>query len=35
MDRAPEDHWRELSEQILTGMKEWRQSHSKATCTRN
>jgi hypothetical protein len=31
MDQTPEDHWRELSEQILTDVKEWRRSHPKAT----
>ena len=31
MDKAGEDHWRDLSEQILTGMKEWRHHHPKAT----
>ena len=31
MDQATEDHWRELSEQILTDMKEWRKGHPKAT----
>jgi RNA polymerase subunit RPABC4/transcription elongation factor Spt4 len=31
MDQTPEDHWRELSEHILTDMKEWRRSHPKAT----
>lgn len=24
MEKATEDHWRELSEEILTDMKEWR-----------
>jgi hypothetical protein len=31
MDKTPEDHWRALSEQILTDVKEWRRSHPKAT----
>jgi hypothetical protein len=31
MDKASEDHWRELSEQILTDIQEWRQSHPKAS----
>ena len=31
MDKTPEDHWRELSEQILTDITEWRRSHPKAT----
>ncbi len=31
MDKAPEDSWRDLSELILTEMKEWRQRHPKAT----
>jgi len=31
MDQTPEEHWRELSERILTEMSEWRRSHPKAT----
>jgi hypothetical protein len=31
MEKTPEEQWRELSEQILTDMKEWRRSHPKAT----
>jgi hypothetical protein len=31
MDKTPEEHWRELSEQILTDITEWRRSHPKAT----
>lgn len=31
MDEAMEKRWRELSEEVLSGMKEWRQSHPKAT----
>ena len=31
MEKATEDHWRELSEHILTDIKEWRRSHPKAT----
>jgi RNase P subunit RPR2 len=31
MDQTPEDHWRELSEHILTDVKEWRRTHPKAT----
>ncbi len=31
MDQASEEHWRELSEQILTDITEWRRSHPKAT----
>lgn len=31
MDEAMERRWRELSEEVLSGMKEWRQSHPKAT----
>ena len=31
MDKTPEDHWRDLSEQILTDISEWRRSHPKAT----
>jgi hypothetical protein len=28
---TPEEDWRELSEHILTDVKEWRRSHPKAT----
>lgn len=31
MEKTPEEHWRELSEQILTDVKEWRRTHPKAT----
>jgi hypothetical protein len=31
MDKATEDHWRKLSEEILTDVKEWRRAHPKAT----
>jgi DNA repair exonuclease SbcCD ATPase subunit len=31
MEKTPEDHWRALSEKILTDVKEWRKSHPKAT----
>ena len=31
MDETSEEQWRELSEQILMGMKEWRKAHPKAT----
>lgn len=31
MDKTSEEHWRELSEDILTNMKEWRRNHPKAT----
>ncbi len=31
MDKTTEEHWRELSEQILTDITEWRRSHPKAT----
>jgi hypothetical protein len=31
MEKASEEHWRELSENILTDVKEWRRSHPKAT----
>jgi len=31
MDKTPEDHWRELSEHILTDISEWRTNHPKAT----
>lgn len=31
MDEATEQRWRELSEEVLSGMKERRQAHPKAT----
>ena len=31
MDEAMEKRWRELSEEVLNGMKEWRLAHPKAT----
>ena len=31
MDKTREERWRELSEEILTDIKEWRRSHPKAT----
>ena len=31
MDEAMEHRWRELSEEVLSGMKEWRLAHPKAT----
>src|ERR1700730_9531213 len=31
MDEAMEQRWRELSEEVLSGMKEWRLAHPKAT----
>lgn len=31
MDKATEEHWRELSEEILTDIKEWRKEHPKAS----
>jgi hypothetical protein len=31
MDTTPEDHWRDLSEHIVTEISEWRRSHPKAT----
>ncbi len=31
MDEATEWHWRELSEEVISGMKEWRDQHPKAT----
>jgi hypothetical protein len=31
MDEAMENRWRELSEEVLSGMKEWRLAHPKAT----
>lgn len=31
MDEAIEKQWRELSEEVLSGMKEWRQAHPNAT----
>ena len=31
MNPTSEERWRELSEEILTDVKEWRRSHPKAT----
>lgn len=31
MEKVSEDRWRELSEEILTDVKEWRSKHPKAT----
>jgi hypothetical protein len=31
MNEAQEKQWRELSEEVLSGMKEWRLAHPKAT----
>jgi len=31
MDDATDKRWREVSEEILNGMKEWRLAHPKAT----
>jgi hypothetical protein len=31
MDEAIEKRWRELSEEVLSGMKEWRLAHPRAT----
>ena len=31
MNEDQEKRWRELSEEILSGMKEWRQAHPEAT----
>jgi YgiT-type zinc finger domain-containing protein len=31
MDEAIEKQWRELSEEVLSGMKEWRLAHPNAT----
>jgi hypothetical protein len=31
MDKRTDGHWRELSEEILTDIKEWRQNHPQAT----
>lgn len=31
MDEAMEKRWRELSEEVLSGMKEWRLAHPSAT----
>lgn len=31
MEKTPEEQWRDLSEQVLTDMKEWRSNHPKAT----
>jgi hypothetical protein len=30
MDQTPEEHWRDLSERMLTEISEWRRSHPKA-----
>lgn len=31
MDEAMEKRWRELSEEVMSGMKEWRLAHPNAT----
>lgn len=31
MDKGSEDHWKQLSEEILFDMNEWRRGHPKAT----
>lgn len=31
MEEEMDRHWRQLSEEVLTGMKEWRLAHPKAT----
>jgi hypothetical protein len=31
MDEATEKRWEELSEEVLSGMKEWRHAHPTAT----
>jgi hypothetical protein len=31
MDEKTEQRWREVSEEVLSGRKEWRQAHPKAT----
>jgi len=31
MNKTTEGYWRELSEQILTDIKEWRRNHPQAT----
>ena len=31
MDEPMENRWRELSEEVLSGVKEWRVAHPKAT----
>ena len=35
MDTAPEDHWRDLSEQILTGMRRVEAQPSESHLSRN
>jgi hypothetical protein len=31
MDKATEEHWRDLGEHILTDIQEWRRTHPKAS----
>jgi Zn-dependent oligopeptidase len=31
MDEAMEQHWRSLSEEVISGVKEWQLAHPKAT----
>jgi hypothetical protein len=31
MDEGMEEHWRELSKEVLSGIKEWWLTHSKTT----
>jgi hypothetical protein len=31
MDQTPEEHWRDLSERLLTEISEWQRSYPKAT----
>lgn len=31
MDEATEKRWKEISEEVFSGMKEWREAHPKAT----
>ncbi len=31
MDEETDRHWQQLSEEVLSGMKEWRLAHPKAT----
>lgn len=31
MDEQMEQHWRSLAEEVVSGVREWRQAHPKAT----
>jgi hypothetical protein len=35
MDESMENRWKTLSEEVLSGMKEWRVAHPQATCARD